>query len=528
MAETGPHFPNRHSFRKATEYRFTLTKALGRFWKRQSEDHVFFLAGSLAFYSLIALVPVSAISLSLYVSFFEKEQKEVYDWAVRYLFPFSQGTKFDFLVRDKPEGIGVDAIIPPHPGGAMEELGLDSGMESGADSQTPRELTEAELKLQEFEDAIEKNITLFVEQAQKLGPIGLLALIITGIFLFDSIEDAFNTIWRVKNRRSFFKRFVNFWTFLAFLPIVMVGPVLIDQYIQRQVMGADLTWLRFLYGWIWVVLPFCITWLAVWMMYVHIPSESVDIKAAGISALVVAICWEIAKRLFAHYVSGASNYQIVYGSLSIIVFVLSWTYYTWWLLLLGLELTACIQFPPEDQLTSPWELAPEVRLLYSWGSIHETGRNFTQGKGPITLSQISETLGLNHVRVKPLLEEMEKKGLIAQDRNGAWLPAVPLDRITWEDVSKAYDLGEENLPVRLSEWLESALQARGVVGYRQDTENLPSLEAILKKQTEVKKISPPAEPHPRPEPPPGSESGPIQVVEAKEVQEDGGDADKPV
>lgn len=308
----------------------------------------------------------------------------------------------------------------------------------------------------------------------------------------------------------------------------MVGPVLIDQYIQRQVMGADLTWLRFLYGWVWVVLPFCITWLAVWMMYVHIPSESVDIRAAGISALVVAICWEIAKRLFAHYVSGASNYQIVYGSLSIIVFVLSWTYYTWWLLLLGLELTACIQFPPEDQLTSPWELAPEVRLLYSWGSIHETGRNFSQGKGPITLSQISETLGLNHVRVKPLLEEMEKRGLIAQDRNGAWLPAVPLDRITWEDVSKAYDLGEENFPVRLSEWLESALQARGVVGYRQDTENLPSLEAILKRQTEVKKISPPAEPHPMPEPLRGSEPGPIQVVEATEVQENGSDADKPV
>lgn len=123
---------------------------------------------------------------------------------------------------------------------------------------------------------------------------------------------------------------------------------------------------------------------------------------------------------------------------------------------------------------------------------------------------------------------MEKRGLIAQDRNGAWLPAVPLDRITWEDVSKAYDLGEENFPVRLSEWLESALQARGVVGYRQDTENLPSLEAILKRQTEVKKISPPAEPHPMPEPLRGSEPGPIQVVEATEVQENGSDADKPV
>ncbi len=486
MASYGPHFPNRHSMKEVADYRFTIAKAIGRFWKRQSEDHVFFLAGSLAFYSLIALVPVSAIFLSLYVSFFEKEQKAVYDWAVRYLFPFSQGSKFDFFLLNKPDldGGGIietEDLLPfQFVGDASEELGISGETIDGTSVvRVPAKLTEAEQRLAEFEETIETNITLFVEQAQQLGPIGLLALIITGIFLFDSIEDAFNTIWRVKNRRSFLKRFVNFWTFLAFLPIVMVGPMLLDQFIEERVMGADLSWIRFLYGWLWLLLPFCITWLAIWMMYVHIPSESVDIKAACISALVVALCWEVAKRIFAHYVSGASNYQIVYGSLSIIVFVLSWTYYTWWLLLLGLELTACIQFPPEDQLTSPWELAPEVRLLYSWGGIHETGRNFKEGKGPISLARISEILGLNHVRVKPLLEELERKGLMAQDKNGNWLPAVPLDHITWDHVVKAYHLQDENVSVRLSEWLESALQARGVVGYRQDVDNLPSLGEIL-------------------------------------------------
>jgi len=481
------------------EYRSTIAKAVGRFYKRQSEDHIFFLAGSLAYYSLIALVPISVVSLSLYVSFFEKEQKAVYDWAVRYIFPFSQGTKFDLFVLNKPdldgEGmIGEDSLRIPFPliGNATEELGIAEGPVGGTSTITiPKEPTEAEKRLAEFEKTVEENITLFVEQAQKVGPIGLIFFIITGIFLFDSIEDAFNTIWRVKNRRPFFKRFINFWTFLAFLPIVMVGPMLLDQFIERRVMGADLSWLRFLYGWFWLILPFCVTWFAIWMMYVHLPSESVDFKAAGISALVVALCWEVAKRLFAHWATGSSNYQIVYGSLAIVLVILFWAYYTWWLLLQGLELTACIQFPPEDQLTSPWELAPEVRLLYSWGGIHETGRHFSEGRGPLSLNQISETLGLNHVRVKPLLEELERKGLMAQDRNGNWLPAVPLDRITWEDVARAFDLREENASVRLSEWLESALQARGVVGYRQDVDNLPSLEQILKRREISSPTAPP-------------------------------------
>ncbi|MCA9437280.1 MAG: YihY family inner membrane protein [Candidatus Omnitrophica bacterium] len=498
MAGIGSHLPNRDSMKKVVDYRFTIAKALGRFYKRQSEDHIFFLAGSLAYYSLIALVPVSAISLSLYVSFFEKEQKVVYDWAVRYLFPFSQGTKFDMFKLNKPDldGSGTlspESLIPfQNIGNASDELEISSVPSDGTmERAIPHTPTEAELKLAEFEETIERNITVFVEQAQKLGPIGLIALIITGIFLFDSIEDAFNTIWRYKKRRPFVKRFVTFWTFLAFLPIVMVGPMLLDQFIERRVLVADLSWARFLYGWLWLVLPFCITWVAIWLMYIHIPSESVDMRAAAISALVVALCWEIAKRLFAHYVTISSNYQIVYGSLALILYVLFWTYYTWWLLLLGLELTACIQFPPEDQLASPWELAPEVRLLYSWGGMHETGRHFSQGRGPISLNQISEALGLNHARVKPLLEEMQKKGLIAQDINGNWLPAVPLDRITWRDIVRAYDLQDENISVRLSEWLESALQARGVTGYHQDVENLPTLEKILERTEQSLPSKPP-------------------------------------
>ncbi|MCA9449006.1 MAG: hypothetical protein KC931_17940, partial [Candidatus Omnitrophica bacterium] len=55
-------------------------------------------------------------------------------------------------------------------------------------------------------------------------------------------------------------------------------------------------------------------------------------------------------------------------------------------------------------------------------------------------------------------------------------------------------LQEEDVPVQLSEWLESALRARGVVGYRQDVTNLPSLGEILN-QNEESRPSLPAIPN---------------------------------
>ncbi|MBK7496223.1 MAG: hypothetical protein IPI28_12840 [Candidatus Omnitrophica bacterium] len=68
------------------------SRAVSRIWARLQEDHVIFLAGSLAFFSVTALIPISAISLSLFASYINTEQEEIfYDYILEYIFPFQPG-----------------------------------------------------------------------------------------------------------------------------------------------------------------------------------------------------------------------------------------------------------------------------------------------------------------------------------------------------------------------------------------------------------------------------------------------------
>ncbi|MCB9781818.1 MAG: hypothetical protein H6751_02500 [Candidatus Omnitrophica bacterium] len=139
-------------------------------------------------------------------------------------------------------------------------------------------------------------------------------MIITGIFLlFGSIEDAFNTIWRVQKRRPFVKRFVTFWTFLAFLPIVMVKPIYKPVH-RTSSAGVDLeTGALFVWHGTDLVLPFCIIDSPFGDVYPH-PQQIRRYEGGHQLVVALMLRGDRQKQLFAHYVT-ISSITVVYGSL---------------------------------------------------------------------------------------------------------------------------------------------------------------------------------------------------------------------
>ncbi len=442
------------------------SRAVSRIWARLQEDHVIFLAGSLAFFSVTALIPISAISLSLFASYINTEQEEIfYDYILEYIFPFSPENRITAI--DSALGATHEAgegVAPPVVGSA-----------TGSVAHPP-----PAIDLGEVEKTLKENIRKFTDQARNVGWVGLIFLLITGIWLFDSIDDAFNSIWRAERRRPFVRRFITFWTVLTLTPLLMVGPILIDRYIRsRSLIPEEVTWLSGLFSWSSFILPYLLSWLAIWLLYVVVPNGVVAWRPAAVSSLLAAFMWQLAKHLFATYVARAEMYQSVYGSLSLVAFVLAWVYYTWWLILAGLEMTSYLQYPDWDQAVPTGDLAPEISLFYSWGALFLIGRCFQKGMGGLTTESIAMNLELHKTRAARLLEALEEKKILARDTKGVWYPAVPLARISWAEVARALNYDLDNSSIRLSDWLESALQARGITGYRQDTRNLPSLAVLL-------------------------------------------------
>ncbi|HWR65391.1 MAG TPA: YihY/virulence factor BrkB family protein [Bellilinea sp.] len=94
-----------------------------------------------------------------------------------------------------------------------------------------------------------------------------------------------------------------------------------------------------------VLLPSLFSFLMFMAAYRWIPNTRVRWRACLGGALWTSIAWEIAKRLFAAYLSsGLGNYEILYGSLGTVLALMFWIYVSCVIILLGAHLTASIDF----------------------------------------------------------------------------------------------------------------------------------------------------------------------------------------
>jgi membrane protein len=77
---------------------------------------------------------------------------------------------------------------------------------------------------------IERVLTGFAVQAKNLTFVGLVLLLVSAISLMFTIEDAFNTIWRV-TRKRIGRRLIAYWLVILLGPILLAVGFLISSYL---------------------------------------------------------------------------------------------------------------------------------------------------------------------------------------------------------------------------------------------------------------------------------------------------------
>lgn len=68
---------------------------------------------------------------------------------------------------------------------------------------------------------ISEHIENFTQKSSNLGLIGIVGLFVTTIMTLLTIEEAFNKIWRVKERSSIVSSVVRYWMMITLAPIVL-------------------------------------------------------------------------------------------------------------------------------------------------------------------------------------------------------------------------------------------------------------------------------------------------------------------
>jgi membrane protein len=174
---------------------------------------------------------------------------------------------------------------------------------------------------------------------------GMLGLIWTASAAFDSMIEALNIAYDVKDDRPFWKTrllaialaAIIGSLLLSALGLMVVGPRFGDWLASRLGLSAVFAFMWPFLRW---MLAICFTILAVEVLYYLAPNVKQRFGATLPGAVLSVVVWNILSLLLGYYFRHWANFNRTYGTLGGFIAFMTWLYWTSFVLLVGAELNA--------------------------------------------------------------------------------------------------------------------------------------------------------------------------------------------
>ncbi len=256
----------------------------------------------------------------------------------------------------------------------------------------------------------------FAAKSRGLSAVGGVFLFVTVAMTLSMIDRVFNQIWRVKAVRPLSQRILVYWA------IVTLGPLLIGMSIsltsslfsatsgaamQRSGIGAVL----------YTLLSVLLTTGAFTLLYVAVPNRAVDWRDAACGGLLAGVSFEIAKRLFAIYITKFPAYTVIYGAVAAIPIFLIWIYLFWMITLSGALLAAALPVVKYERwwhLPTPGSAFVDAMALLR--VLHDARR-----------SGASAAVDAHTLRAQTRLGFDESEGLLSKMLEAGWVGRIKAD-----------------------------------------------------------------------------------------------------
>jgi len=265
-----------------------------------------------------------------------------------------------------------------------------------------------------------------------LGSLGVALLIWSALSLIQKIESSFNFVWRVERPRPLAQRLGEYFAVLTvgpvivFLTIGITASVLNSSFISLLAHYEPFGFAIFTLS---RLLPYLLIVGLFTFLYSFVPNTRVKLGAAAAGGLFAGVLWQTGSLVFASFVAGATNYNAIYSSFAILIFLLIWIYVSWMIVLLGCQLAFYVQHPEH---LKPQRVPPllgarqmEYLALVIMGAI---GQRFIAGQPGYTEEELSRTLGAEPEHVSRVVDQLIFNGLLTESGQSRTLltPAVDL------------------------------------------------------------------------------------------------------
>lgn len=177
-----------------------------------------------------------------------------------------------------------------------------------------------------------------------IAGVGILILIWSFMGLLGNFERALNDIWEIKVGRSYSRRIGDFIAFIFLSPFFLVivssatlflTTQLVDYFQQREMLDAVSPYLYALFK----TIPIILTFLVFCFFYFYLPNHPVPVVSTLLAAFLMASVFHLVQWIYVRFQIGISSYGTVYGSFAAIPLFLIWLQTSWFITLLGAELS---------------------------------------------------------------------------------------------------------------------------------------------------------------------------------------------
>ncbi|HED53401.1 MAG TPA: YihY family inner membrane protein [Phycisphaerales bacterium] len=375
------------------------------------------MSAALAFRTLFALIPMLVISIAAIGAFAEPDDvRTILNRA------FDSAGISSIMVQDPIEPLTTNE--------SEAATGVPSKISFKPVLKVPEHEPEPDLSVSEEEPVrLEAFITELVDRLMTIpfgaiGAVGVLTLIYAAISMLTEIERAFNQVYRAQVGRSWGRRITQYWTILTLGSILLFATFYVSE--QFRGLGA---------GAAGSVVSVAITALLLLLAYTMIPNTRVHVRTAVVGAIIAAILWEVAKWGFRQYVGYSVSYAKIYGSLAILPLFMLWIYFTWLIVLFGMQVSYGLQYIAsarkiigEDDTPSLIDPASVIALLALIATRFNAGKT-------AHADRLADELGLPAATIDAMLDRLTRDGFLRAVDGGddRYVLARPPEKINLTD-----------------------------------------------------------------------------------------------
>ncbi len=286
-------------------------------------------------------------------------------------------------------------------------------------------------------------IIQFVDNTQgvALGTLGLALLIYSVISMVQKIEESFNFVWQVRRIRSLGRRFSQYFSVIIIAPVLMATALGLKGTVENI---GFVSWLLDVPGINETVLvlgqfmPYLLVSLAFAFMYGFIPNTTVSIRAALVGGVVGGLTWSLTGAAFASFVSASTKYQAIYSSFAIPLLALIWLYLSWLIVLLGARVSYYFQHPEYLRRgRRQIDLTNRLRERLALTLMFLVGDEFRRERPHWTTNSLASHLGIPADDLVRVIRPLEARSLLLSTDDGVFMPGRDTEMIQLTEILDA-------------------------------------------------------------------------------------------